>query len=85
MKNIEIVDTTDTQDRYDLAYTAFKFGYMQGCTTNKPGGKRTESKAGKLWGSIGRVLDRLTVDELKGVDVFLYTLFGLEALNERQD
>lgn len=54
----------------------------QACRTNKAG---TAGEADRLRESINRILDSLNVDELKGVDVFLCTLFEQEGLNERQD
>lgn len=86
---LELIDNSPSED--DLVWTAFKFGYMQGkraeqiSKTNKANGNRTESEADRLRENIDRILNRLNVGELKGVDVFLCTLFEQEVLNERSD
>lgn len=77
----ELIHNADMQDRYDLAHTAFKFGYMQGCRaeqecrTNKPGGKRTESEADR---SRERIIEKLAEMDNEKLDAVYYLLSGMQ-------
>lgn len=77
----ELIHNADPQDRYDLVYIAFKFGYMQGkraeqiFKTNKADGKRTESEAEKLREDIDKKLAEMDNDKL---DAVCFLLSGMQ-------
>lgn len=90
-----LIHNADAQDRYDLVWTAFKFGYMQGkraeqiFKTNKADGKRTESEAEKLREYITDMTSRIRSEKrLRTIYTVAHRAFindRLEVLNERQD
>ena len=89
-----LIHNADAQDRYDLVWTAFKFGYMQGkraeqiSRTNKANGNRAESEAERLRRHISEMVSRIRSEKrLQRIYAVAHRAFindGLEALNERQ-
>ena len=89
----ELIHNADPQDRYDLVYIAFKFGYMQGkraeqiSRTNKANGNRAESEAERLRRHISEMVSRIRSEKrLQRIYAVAHRAFindGLEAISER--
>lgn len=91
----ELIHNADPQDRYDLVYIAFKFGYMQGkraeqaSRTNEANGNGTESETERLRRYIYDMASQIRSEKrLRQIYTAAHRSFindRLEVLNERQD
>lgn len=73
----EMVSKIGSERRLKQIYTVVHRLYLHDVAEN--GGevhRKTEEE--RLREDIDRMLDKLNADELKGVDIFLFSLFGLE-------
>lgn len=87
----ELIHNADPQDRYDLVYIAFKFGYMQGkraeqaCRTNEAAAGEAEKFRKHIIDMTGQIRSEKRLRTIYTVAHRAFINDRLEVLNERQD